>query len=166
MVEFCVSPSRLRYQEDRGEREMKSIFAVMLALFLATPADAAKVEGRGREWLDEHKDTPQVNVTGTWQSPDWGTLQLTQAAGSRDVSGTDSKYELTGAVSGKELYLLFAKSNGTVAFCAVLISESDSLLNGTYSYRVTMLRLGHGLCQGKSYRMKMTKDSTGPEPPK
>jgi hypothetical protein len=136
---------------------MKSIFSIMLALFLATPADAAKVDGRGREWLDEHKEPPQVNVTGSWQSPDWGTLKLTQAEGSRDVSGTDSRFELTGTVSGKELYLLFAKKNGSVAFCAILISESDSLLNGTYSYPVTRLRLGHGLCQGKSYRLRMTK---------
>jgi hypothetical protein len=33
---------------------------------------------------------------------------LTQAEGSRDVSGTDKKFELTGVVSGKSLYLLFA----------------------------------------------------------
>ena len=141
---------------------MKSIFSVMLALFLAIPAVAAKVEGRGREWLDEQKDSPQVNVTGSWQSRDWGTLRLTQAEGSRDVSGTDNRYELTGVVSGKELYLLFAKSSGSVAFCAILISASDGILNGTYSYRVTRLRLGHGLCQGKSYRLRMTKSSDAP----
>ena len=145
---------------------MKSIFSVMLALFLAIPAVAAKVEGRGREWLDEQKDSPQVNVTGSWQSRDWGTLRLTQAEGSRDVSGTDNHYELTGVVSGKELYLLFAKSSGSVAFCATLISASDGILNGTYSYRVTRLRLGHGLCQGKSYRLRMTKSSDAPAPHK
>ena len=39
---------------------MKSIFSVMLAIFLAIPAVAAKVEGRGREWLDEQKDSPRV----------------------------------------------------------------------------------------------------------
>lgn len=145
---------------------MKSLFSVMLALFFAIPADAANVEGRGREWLDEHKDAPQVNVAGSWESADWGTLTLNQAQGSREVSGTDNRYELTGVVSGKELYLLFAKSSGTVAFCATLISESDSLMNGTYSYRVTRLRLGHGLCQAKSYRLRMTKSSAAPGPPK
>jgi hypothetical protein len=107
-----------------------------------------------------------VNVTGSWQSRDWGTLRLTQAEGSRDVSGTDNRYELTGVVSGKELYLLFAKSSGSVAFCAILISASDGILNGTYSYRVTRLRLGHGLCQGKSYRLRMTKSSDAPAPHK
>jgi hypothetical protein len=145
---------------------MKSIFLVMLALFLAIPADAAKVEGRGQEWLNEQKDPPQVNVTGSWQSPDWGTLKLTQAEGSRDVSGTDNHYELTGVVSGREFYLLFSKSSGSVAFCAILVSASDGILNGTYSYPVTRLRLGHGLCQGKSYRLRLTKSSAAPAPHK
>jgi hypothetical protein len=143
---------------------MKSIFPVMLALFLAIPAGAAKVEGRGQEWLDEHKDPPQANITGSWQSPDWGALTLTQAEGSRDVSGKDRRFELTGVVSGKEVYLLFHKSSGSVAFCAVLVSESDGLMNGTYSYPVSRLKLGHGLCQGKSYRLRMTKSSAAPAP--
>ena len=145
---------------------MKSIFPVMLALFLAIPADAGKVEGAGRAWLDEHKDAPQMNVTGSWESADWGTLTLTQAQGSRDVAGTNSSYDLTGVVSGKELYLLFATSNGGVAFCATLTSESDGLMNGTYSYRVTRWRFGHGLCQAKGRRMRMTRSSAAPAPPK
>lgn len=145
---------------------MKSILSVMLALFLAIPAAAGTVEGRGREWLDEHKDSPQVNVTGSWESPDWGALSLTQAEGSRDVSGKDKRFELTGVVSGKEVYLLFHKSSGNVAFCATLISESDGLMNGTYSYPVSRLKFGHGLCQGKSYRLRMTKSSAAPAPHK
>src|ERR1039457_200438 len=88
---------------------MKSIVSVMLALLFAIPADAAKVEGRGQEWLDEHKDAPQVNITGSWQSPDWGTLTLTQAEGSREVGGRDRRFELVGIVSGREVYLLFTK---------------------------------------------------------
>src|ERR1019366_7939534 len=77
---------------------MKSIVSVMLALLFAIPADAAKVEGRGQEWLDEHKDAPQVNITGSWQSPDWGTMTLTQAEGSREVSGSDRRFALIGVV--------------------------------------------------------------------
>jgi hypothetical protein len=147
--------------------KMKSILSVMLALFFAFPAAAGKLEGAGREWLDEHKDSPQVNVTGTWESPDWGkTLSLTQAEGSRDVSGTDTKFELTGAVSGRNLYLLFAHSNGSVGFCATLTSDSDGSLTGMYSYRVTRLKLGHGLCQSKGYPLRMKRSSATPTPPK
>ena len=145
---------------------MKSIVSVMLALLFVIPAGAAKVEGRGQEWLDEHKDAPQVNITGSWQSPDWGTLTLTQAEGSREVGGTDRRFELIGIVSGREVYLLFTKGGGTVAFCATLVSASDSVLNGTYSYPVSRLKLGHGLFQGKSYRLRMTKSSEAPAPHK
>jgi hypothetical protein len=146
---------------------MKSIVSVMLALLFALPAGAAKVEGRGQEWLDEHKDAPQVNITGSWQSPDWGgALTLTQAEGSREVGGKDRRFELVGIVSGREVYLLFTKGSGTVAFCATLVSASDTVLNGTYSYPVSRLKLGHGLCQGKSYRLRMTKASGTPAPNK
>jgi hypothetical protein len=146
---------------------MKNIFLVMLGLFLAFPAGAGKVEGAGRAWLDEHKDSPQVNVTGTWQSPDWGkTLNLTQAEGSRDVSGTDTKFELTGVVSGRSLYLLFSHSNGGIGFCATLTSDSDGSFTGMYSYRVTRIKLGHGLCQSKGYPMRLKRSSATPAPHK
>lgn len=148
-------------------KNILSIMLIMLALFLAFPAAAGKVEGGGREWLDEHKDSPQVNVTGTWESPDWGkALNLTQAEGSRDVSGTDTKFELTGVVSGKNLYLLFAHGNGGVGFCATLTSDSDNSLTGMYSYRVTRLKLGHGLCQSKGYPLRLKRSAATPAPHK
>ena len=75
-------------------------------------------------------------------------------------------YFIVGVVSGREVYLLFTKSSGTVAFCATLVSASDSVLNGTYSYPVSRLKLGHGLCQTKSYRLRMTKASAAPAPHK
>ena len=141
---------------------MKSALSIMLGFLLAFPAAAGKVENQGREWLDEHKDPPEVNVAGTWSSPDWNTLTLTQAEGSRDVSGTDKKFDLTGVVSGKILYLLFAHPNGSVGFCATLTSDSEGSLTGMYSYRVTRLKLGHGLCQSKGYPLRLKK-SAGPK---
>ena len=144
---------------------MKKSLSIMLALFSAFPAVAGKVEKQGREWLDEHKDAPQINVTGTWESRDWSNLTLTQAEGSRDVTGSDKKFELTGVVSGRSLYLLFAHSNGGVGFCATLTSDSDGSLTGMYSYRVTRLKLGHGLCQSKGYPLRLKKSGT-PAPAK
>jgi hypothetical protein len=156
---------------EREKEKMKNILSItliMLALCLAFPAAAGKLEGAGREWLDEHKDSPQVNVTGTWQSPDWDqVLSLMQAEGSRDVSGTDTRFDLTGAVSGKNLYLIFAHANGSVGFCATLISDSDGSLTGTYSYPVTRLKLGKGgLCQAKTYPLRMKRSSVTPAPHK
>jgi hypothetical protein len=148
-------------------KNILSIAFILLALFLAFPATAGKVEGAGQKWLDEHKDSPQVNVTGTWESPDWSKkLSLTQAEGSRDVSGTDTKFELAGVVSGKNFYLLFAHGNGGVGFCATLTSDSDGSLTGMYSYRVTRLKLGHGLCQSKGYPLRLKRSSATSAPRK
>jgi hypothetical protein len=145
---------------------MKHVFSItmiMFAFFLAFPATAGKVEGAGQEWLDQHKDAPQANVTGTWESADWNNaLNLTQAKGSREVSGSDTKFELTGVVSGKSLFLLFANSKGSVSFCATLTSDSDGSLTGTYSYHVTRLKLGHGLCQEKNYPLRLKRSSPTP----
>src|SRR5579863_18017 len=159
-----------REKVEREKEKMKNILSIMLimsALFLAFPAAAGKVEGAGREWLDEHKDSPQVNVTGTWESRDWDkTLSLTQAEGSRDVSGTDTKFEITGAVSGKNLYLIFVHGNGSVGFCATLTSDSEGSLTGMYSYPVTRLKLGHGLCQSKGYPLRLKSTAVTPAPHK
>ena len=136
---------------------MKRYFLAAGLVFLSVMAFASKIEDRGKVWLDEQKDPPAMNVSGSWIAPDWGILQLTQAEGSRDVTGQDNKYGLVGVVSGKRLFLLF-HVDGNVKFCAVLNSDADNkLLSGTYSYRVTRLKFGHGLCQDKSYRMQMTK---------
>ena len=145
---------------------MKSILSIMVVLFLVFPAAAGKVEGRGMAWLEEHKDAPQVNVTGTWDSSDWGALNLIQAEGSRDVNGTNKKHVLVGVVSGRTLYLLFANGGGSVSYCATLTSDSETSLIGTYSYPVTRLKLGHGLCQSKGYPLRLKKSSTTPAPKK
>src|SRR5215469_12977046 len=108
------------------------------------------VGDRGKAWLDAQKDPPSINVTGAWNSQEWGDLRLIQARGGRDVSGDAPGYELTGVVSGKRLFLLFHTGKGKVDYCATLDSEADNKLSGGYSDRVTRLRFGHGLCQEKS----------------
>ena len=116
-----------------------------------------KVGERGKAWLDAQKDPPATNVTGAWNSEEWGDLRLIQTQGSRDVSGDARGYELTGVVSGKRLFLLFHNGKGKVDYCATLDSEADNKLSGGYSDRVTRLRFGHGLCQQKSRPMHMVK---------
>jgi serine/threonine protein kinase len=112
---------------------------------------------RGRAWLDAQKDPPAMNVTGAWNSEEWGDLRLIQTQGGRDVSGEATGYELTGVVSGKRLFLLFHNRKGKVDYCATLDTAADNKLSGGYSDRVTRLRFGHGLCQEKSRPMQMIK---------
>lgn len=116
-----------------------------------------EVGNRGKAWLDAHKDPPAINVSGSWDSNEWGDLQLTQPGGGREVRGNVTGYELTGVVSGKRLLLLFHSSKGKIDYCATLDSAGDNKLTGGYSSRVTRLRFGHGLCQEKSRPMHMIK---------
>jgi serine/threonine-protein kinase len=118
---------------------------------------SANVGDRGRAWLDAQKDPPAINVTGAWNSEEWGDLRLIQTQGGRDVSGGAPGYELTGVVSGKRLFLLFHTGKGKVDYCATLDTAADNKLSGGYSDRVTRLRFGHGLCQEKSRPMHMIK---------
>jgi serine/threonine protein kinase len=118
---------------------------------------SANVGDRGKAWLDAQKDPPAINVTGAWNSGEWGDLRLIQTQGSRDVSGDAPGYELTGVVSGKRLFLLFHNGKGRVDYCATLGTEANNKLSGGYSDRVTRLRFGHGLCQEKSRPMQMIK---------
>lgn len=118
---------------------------------------SANVGDRGRAWLDAQKDPPAMNVTGSWNSEEWGDLRLIQTQGGRDVSGGAPGYELTGVVSGKRLFLLFHNGRGKVDYCATLDTAADNKLSGGYSDRVTRLRFGHGLCQEKSRPMQMIK---------
>lgn len=115
---------------------------------------AAKVEVEGKAWLDAQKDPPAMNVTGSWDAEDWGTLHLTQAEASRDVSGNGGGYDLTGVVSGKKLFLLFAEKH-TVEYCATLSPDGENSFAGSYSNRKS--RLHSGLCQESSRPMNMKK---------
>lgn len=126
-----------------------------LLVFVAV-VSADKADTRGKDWLDAQKDPAAINVSGNWDS-DFGLIHLDQTAGSRDVSGTEGKYELKGVVSGKALYLLFATRRGGVDYCAVLDSSDNTTMIGQYHYAVTRLRFGHGLCQEKGYAMSLRK---------
>jgi hypothetical protein len=132
------------------------LLTISFVLLFATSLSAGKLDGRGKAWLDAQTDAPAMSVDGTWNSDAFNDIHLVQAAGSRDVTGVGGGYNLTGVVSGKRLYLLFA-SGHTVEYCAVLNAGSDGSLMGSYSDRVTRLRLGAGLCQGYSRPMFMTK---------
>jgi hypothetical protein len=127
---------------------------LLLCISYPTILSAAKVEVEGKAWLDAQKDPPALNVNGTWDSEEWGTFRLTQAEGSREVSGNGGGYEITGAVSGNHLFMLFSTRH-TVDYCATLSPNAENGLTGTYSDRKS--RLHSGLCQESSRPMNMKK---------
>ena len=137
----------------------KSLFVLLtmsFVLLFATSLSAGTLDGRGKAWLDAQTDAPAMIVNGTWSSDVFNDIHLVQDAGSRNVTGVGYGYNITGVVSGKRLYLIFA-SGHTVQYCAVLNAGNDGTLMGSYSNRVTRLRFGAGLCQGYSRPMFMTK---------
>ncbi|MGA2350824.1 MAG: hypothetical protein ABSF70_10355 [Terracidiphilus sp.] len=137
-------------------KSLRSLLVAGFVFAFAIALDAGTIENQGKAWLDAQKDPPAINVSGVWDS-ELGDLALKQAEGSRDVEGNGGGYELTGAVSGKTLYLVFATKHGTVDYCGVVNSESDSVLSGKYYTRLSRLRFGAGLCQEKSRQLVMRK---------
>jgi hypothetical protein len=146
------------------KRSVSGLLVAGFVLAFATALNAGTLEKEGQAWLDAQKEPAAINVSGTWDS-ERGVLSLGQNTGSRDVNGSGGGYELTGVVSGKRLYLLFSNpvgllhlgQNNTVDYCAILSSESNNSLTGSYSARQTRLRFGKGLCQEKSKKMYMRK---------
>ena len=127
---------------------------LLVCVSFPTSLTAAKVEVEGKAWLDAQKDPPAMNVNGAWNSEEWGAFLLTQAEGSRDVTGKGGGYDITGVVSGKRLFMLFSTKH-TVDYCATLSLSDENSLTGTYSDRKS--RLKSGLCQESSRPMIMTK---------
>jgi hypothetical protein len=127
---------------------------LLLCISFPTSLAAAKVEVEGKAWLDSQKDPAEINVSGVWDSEDWGTFHLIQAEGSREVSGNGGGYEITGVVSGKRLFLLFS-TRQTVEYCATVSPNGEKSMVGTYSNRKS--RLKSGLCQESSRPMNMAR---------
>jgi hypothetical protein len=92
---------------------------------------ARNLEPMGNAWLDAHKDPPEGDVSGQWYERAWGVVSLRQVEGSGNVIGKSPEYEITGVVSGKKAYLIFAEKGKTV-YSAVMSLEKGNRLEGKY----------------------------------
>jgi hypothetical protein len=113
----------------------KCLFLLSLVgtiLILVVGLSAGNLDTKGKAWLTAHSEAAAINVNGDWRAKEWGTIVLKQADGSRDVTGYGDGWDITGIVSGKQVFLLFSHHGG-VAYSAVLTSEGDKNLNGSYS---------------------------------
>ncbi|MGA3161351.1 MAG: hypothetical protein ABSC77_09040 [Terracidiphilus sp.] len=139
---------------------MKKSLSVMLvaglALVFGTAVGAGTSDNPGKAWLDAQTDPAAINVSGTWSSAELGNMSLSQAHGSREVTGINGSYVLTGVVSDKQLFLLIGDKSGDVYKCAILNSEGSDSLKGNYYYRTSRLNRG-GLCQDKGYPLHLKK---------
>jgi hypothetical protein len=108
------------------------LLAVSVVLMLAVGLSAKNLDTKGKVWLDAHSEAAAINVNGDWHAKEWGKVVLNQAQGSRDLTGRGDGWDITGVVSGNQVFLLFS-SRGTVVYSAELTSESETSLNGSYT---------------------------------
>jgi hypothetical protein len=98
---------------------------------------------------DKSEPPPALNVDGAWYSPEWGKIQLTQAAGQREVIGKRGRHDIDGYVSGTRVVLHFT-SAGNLAYSAELTAKGDGALAGRYSS-------GPMLGDSKTWAIEMTR---------
>ncbi len=108
------------------------LLPVGIVLILAVGLSARNLDTKGKAWLDTHSEAAAINVNGNWYAKEWGKIVLNQAQGGREVTGRGDGWDITGVVSGKQVFLLFS-NKGTVTYSSELTSESETSLNGSYS---------------------------------
>lgn len=91
----------------------------------------------GEIWLSDQMFPPEVDVSGTYRTPGWGTSLLVQNG--RDVRGHLGDYPVKGVVSGKRVYLLVS-DGGWYYYSAILEVPREGLLVGYYSRSVPYRR--------------------------
>ena len=105
----------------------KVILVIGLGLFLMS---CGVPMTKGQNWLDSKKDNPEINVAGTWTSPEWGTGRFKQEGGT--VEGVLGDYPVKGVVSGNTLYLLMYSGN-KADYSAELKALGNDNFQGFYS---------------------------------
>lgn len=115
-------------------------FLVLMSVALISCAAGLK-KGEIDPWLAEISGgkSPAVDVEGEWQDADvdpntpfgWGRGMLEQTNGR--IEGRIGNYNITGKVSGNNVYLVFL-SGGSVYYTARLEMKEKGLLRGNYFY--------------------------------
>lgn len=114
-------------------RRAAALFVVVIAFTVFL--NGQKEEKEGKAWLDANTDPPSMNVTGIWEGHGWGKVSLNQREGGRRIIGSGDGWDISGVVSGKEVYLLFCHY-GKVAYSAKLTADGDSQLTGVYAKEI------------------------------
>lgn len=115
---------------------MKPLLPVVLTVVVAlagggckSAADYQRNNAATAAWLQAHAGKPAMNVSGDWDSPDWGEGHFKQA-GSK-VTGILDDYPVGGVVNGDRLFLAIT-DEGWTSYTAILRRQYDGSLAGTY----------------------------------
>ncbi len=108
------------------------LLPVGVVLIVAVGLSARDLETKGKAWLDAHSGAPPTDVNGVWYEKEWGKIVLNQSPGSRDLTGKGDGWDITGVVSGNQVFLLFS-NHDKVVYSAELTYEGENRLNGSYA---------------------------------
>jgi hypothetical protein len=114
------------------KKKLNVLLPIILVVFVVAVSQAARVDKEGKEWLGRHTDPAAINVNGFWYEAHWGTISLEQAQDASAVKGSGDGWDVTGVVSGKQVYLLFS-NKGSIEYSAILAPSSDTVLDGGYT---------------------------------
>lgn len=110
----------------------KAVLFFFLFLLISCGERVLKVDQDGKQWLAQFSAKPEIQISGNWQSLDWGTLTLTQEANSSEVVGIGDSWNIQGVVSGNSLYLIFS-DKGQIYYSAILKISGEQTLEGYYA---------------------------------
>jgi len=85
---------------------------------------------QGENWLASKTDKPEMDVSGTWTSPEWGRATFKQDG--KNVTGVLGDYPARGVVSGNVLYLMMYAGEKADYFAELKATDLNNF-NGVYS---------------------------------
>ena len=85
---------------------------------------------KGENWLASKAVKPEVDVSGAWSSPEWGSANLKQEG--KNITGMLGDYLVKGVVSGSDLHLLMY-SGDRIHYFAELKAADKNTFTGLYS---------------------------------
>ena len=110
----------------------KRFFGIALvvtsALFLLSCVGTTVTQGEN--WLASKTDKPEMDVSGTWTSPEWGRATFKQDG--KNVTGVLGDYPARGVVSGNVLYLMMYAGEKADYFAELKATDLNNF-NGVYS---------------------------------
>jgi hypothetical protein len=126
---------------------LKSIFrSLILLIIFSAFISSCMFQGvkinKGDEWLASKNGKAEVDISGSWNSPEWGFAMFNQV--SNTVTGTLNDYNIKGVVSGREIYLYMYTANllkdtnnpksdkDVIHYSAKLVVTDEKTLNGYY----------------------------------
>jgi hypothetical protein len=101
---------------------------VILGLGLSLVSCAMPMK-KAEKWLDTKQEKPGIDITGKWDSREWGEAEFNQ--NEREVRGKLGDYPAKGVVSGNNIYLLMYDGD-KVDYIAELKVVDENTLQGSY----------------------------------